>query len=199
VKLVCATRNKGKIREFQRLFAGLSVEILSLSDVGFEDEIEETGGSFEENAYIKAKTVCDFSGLPAFADDSGLEVDMLGGEPGIYSARYGGEGLDDYGRNKLLLEKMIHVSYDLRTAHFVCAICLCMPEPDEREIRIRQRCDGVIGYEPKGVNGFGYDPLFVYNGKSFGEMSDWEKDRISHRGKAVSEFLIQFQEKILED
>jgi XTP/dITP diphosphohydrolase len=192
VKLVCASRNKGKIGEFRRLFegsdfAGLTIETLSLDDVKYNDETEETGETFLENAFIKASTVCRFSGLPAFADDSGLCVDFLNGAPGVSSARFGGPRLDDAGRRELLLSKLENVPDEKRTARFVCALYLCLP--DGRKIEIQESCEGKISREDRGRSGFGYDSVFVYdNRKSFGEMNSSEKDLVSHRGKAVRAF-----------
>lgn len=186
MKLVIATRNRGKLREFERLFSDLDIELPTLDDIGMEDEIPETGSTFAENAYIKAKAASDFSGLPAFADDSGLEVDYLMGEPGIYSARYGGEGLTDQERTALLLEKMKGVPPQRRDARFVCSICLVLPNGGVR--RVERNCSGRIAEEPQGLGGFGYDPVFIYGLHSFGEMNDREKDRVSHRGKATEDF-----------
>lgn len=195
MKLVIATRNRGKLREFERLFSDLEIELLTLDDIGMTEEIEETGSTFEENAYIKAKAASDFSNLPAFSDDSGLEVDYLMGQPGIYSARYGGEGLTDRNRMNLLLEKMKDVSLQMRDAQFVCAICLVFP--DGRKRTVRRTCKGRIAEEPKGTGGFGYDPIFLYDTRTFAEMNDREKDRISHRGKATEDFK-SVLENILE-
>lgn len=185
MKIVCATHNKHKVTEFRRILSPMGIDVVSCDDMGLFDEIEETGTTFEENARIKAKYVCDKLNLPAFADDSGIAVDALDGAPGVYSARYGKPEFDDRDRRLYLLEQMEGKTN--RLARFVCAICLCFP--DGREFAIKEDCEGEIADCEIGENGFGYDPIFLVNGKSFGSIGDSEKDRLSHRGKATREFV----------
>ena len=184
MKLVLASRNKKKIEELRTLLCEEfeNVEILSLDDVGITDEIEEDGVTFEENALIKAR-VAATSGYIGVGDDSGLCVEALGGAPGIYSARYAGEHGNDPKNNALLLEKLKNVPDEQRTARFVCTVCCTYP--DGREIVVTGKCEGKIGYEPKGEGGFGYDPVFMVGDKSFAELTSEEKDKISHRGNAL--------------
>ncbi len=179
-KVVLASNNAGKLREFREILEGL-FEIVSLRDLGLEADPEETGGSFAENARIKAEYSCRLSGLPALADDSGLEVDALGGAPGIYSARYA-PGTDADRVAKLLrdMENM-----EDRTARFVSAVALVYP--DGRQVTARGTCEGVITRQPQGEGGFGYDPIFLPDGydQTFGLLSAETKNSISHRGRAV--------------
>lgn len=193
MKLILASNNKAKLREFKRMFEGTEVEIVSQREAGYDFEVEETGTTFEENSYLKAKAVTDASGCAAIADDSGIEVDCLGGEPGIYSARYGvGHDASDEERNNYMLAKMGD-STD-RTARYVCAVCCTLPNGDV--LRTRGECEGEILFAPKGEGGFGYDPLFVPVGfdRTMAEITPEEKDAISHRGKATREFVEMFKE-----
>ena len=185
MKIIAATKNKNKLREFGEILKGF--EIISQEDAGVDIDVEETGTTFEENSMLKAKAIFDATGITAIADDSGLCVDVLGGEPGVYSARYGGEGYDDSGRVQLLLKNMQNVPDDKRTARFVCAITLVGADG---VITARGECEGKIDYEPKGENGFGYDPVFFVEkyGKTMAEVSPEEKNAISHRGKALKIF-----------
>lgn len=185
MKIIAATKNKNKLREFGEILNGF--EIISQEDAGIDIDVEETGTTFEENSMLKAKAIFDATGITAIADDSGLCVDALGGEPGVYSARYGGEGYDDSGRVQLLLKNMQNVPDDKRTARFVCAITLVGADG---VITARGECEGKIHYEPKGENGFGYDPVFFVEkyGKTMAEVSPEEKNAISHRGKALKIF-----------
>ena len=185
MKIIAATKNKNKLREFGDILNGF--EIISQEDAGVDIDVEETGTTFEENSMLKAKAIFDATGITAIADDSGLCVDALGGEPGVYSARYGGEGYDDSGRVQLLLKNMQNVPDDKRTARFVCAITLVGADG---VITARGECEGKIDYEPKGENGFGYDPVFFVEkyGKTMAEVSPEEKNAISHRGKALEIF-----------
>ena len=185
MKIIAATKNKNKLREFGDILNGF--EIISQEDAGVDIDVEETGTTFEENSMLKAKAIFDATGITAIADDSGLCVDVLGGEPGVYSARYGGEGYDDSGRVQLLLKNMQNVPDDKRTARFVCAITLVGADG---VITARGECEGKIDYEPKGENGFGYDPVFFVEkyGKTMAEVSPEEKNAISHRGKALKIF-----------
>ena len=185
MKIIAATKNKNKLREFGEILNGF--EIISQEDAGIDIDVEETGTTFEENSMLKAKAIFDATGITAIADDSGLCVDALGGEPGVYSARYGGEGYGDSGRVQLLLKNMQNVPDDKRTARFVCAITLVGADG---VITARGECEGKIDYEPKGENGFGYDPVFFVEkyGKTMAEVSPEEKNAISHRGKALKIF-----------
>ena len=190
-KFVLATHNPGKLREMGDILRGLGVEVVSPADVGCHVEVEETGATFAENAMLKAKAVCAASGLPAIADDSGLCVDALGGAPGVYSARYGGEGLDDAGRYRLLLSNLR--GQPTRAAHFACAIACAFPNGDA--LTAEGRCDGAIAYAPMGEGGFGYDPVFLVpeKAKTFGQLTAEEKSQISHRGKALQAFAAKLE------
>ena len=184
MKFIIATHNMKKQAEMQRILSPLGVEVLTAEMAGVTlTDVEETGATFEENAVLKAENGCRESGLPCIADDSGLSVDFLGGEPGVYSARYSGTHGDDEANIQKLLKKLEGVEKEKRTAYYVCAICCVFP--DGREITVRGECHGTIGFERDGNAGFGYDPLFIINGKSFGKYEGEEKDKISHRGNAL--------------
>lgn len=192
---ILATNNMKKLEELQRILSPLGVNVRTAKSIGITlPEVEENGSTFEENAYIKARSACDITHLPSIADDSGLCVDFLGGAPGIYSARFAGEHGNDEKNNDLLLEKLRDVPMEKRTAHYVCAVCCIFP--DGREITVCGECPGFIGFERDGNAGFGYDPLFLVNGRSFGRYSAEEKDKISHRGNALR-LLKKELEKIL--
>ena len=183
MKVVLASKNAHKLQELQDILSAQGVEEILESAAGVDVEVEETGTTFEENSLLKARAVMEASGLPAIADDSGLMVDALNGAPGVYSARYGGPGLDDAGRYRLLLENMRGVLD--RKCRFVSAITLCMPSGDI--VTARGECPGTLAYAPQGENGFGYDPIFYVpeKGKYMAELSSEEKNAISHRGKAL--------------
>lgn len=188
MKIVIATKNEGKVREFRKLLQPLGYEAVSLKDEGIDAEINEDGDTFEENAHIKAREIYKLSGLPVIADDSGLEVEFLGGAPGIYSARYAGEGASDEERNQKLLEEMQGVDTPLRNARFVCAL-YCILD-DKREYCVTGTLEGFIGEEPKGEHGFGYDPVFMIDeDTSLAEVDEEEKNRISHRANAMKKLL----------
>ena len=191
MKLVLASKNPHKLKELEEILSGLGVEVMLESEAGVDVEVEETGTTFEENALLKAKAVCEASGLPAVADDSGLCVDALNGAPGVYSARYGGEGLDDPGRCRLLLENL-RGQLD-RRGKFVSAICCCFPNGDT--VTARGECPGTIAYAPRGENGFGYDPIFFLPSlkKTFAQLTPEEKNAISHRGNALREFKTELE------
>ncbi|MBE6996101.1 MAG: XTP/dITP diphosphatase [Ruminococcaceae bacterium] len=187
MKFVLATNNPKKLTEMAAILSGLNVEVVSPKDLGIHIEVEETGTTFAENAMLKAKAICEATGLPAIADDSGLCVDALNGGPGVYSARYGGEGLDDKGRYLLLLNSMR--GQTTRAAHFACAIACVFP--DGKTLTAQGRCDGTIAFAPMGEGGFGYDPVFFlpeYR-KTFGQLTAEEKEAVSHRGRALREFV----------
>ena len=183
IRLLIATNNPNKAQEYQEILADLPVAVTYLADEGITLDPEETGATFAENAIIKAQAFAQASGLLTLADDSGLEVDALGGEPGVYSARYGGTAKDDHtGRNRLVLGKLAaqNVPWAERTARFRCIIALAAPE------RLIGTVEGYIAYEPKGSNGFGYDPIFFVPelNQTLGEAPSAVKHRISHRGRA---------------
>ena len=187
MKYVLATHNPGKLKEMGAILARFGVEVVSPKDLGLTVDVEETGTTFAENAMLKAKAICAAAQLPAIADDSGLCVDALNGGPGVYSARYGGEGLDDRGRYMLLLNNMR--GQTTRAAHFACAIACAFPNGDT--LTAEGRCDGTIAFAPMGEGGFGYDPVFFVpeKAKTFGQLTAKEKSAISHRGRALESFV----------
>ena len=187
MKFVLATQNQKKLREMSDILSGFGVEVVTPKSLGIDLEVEETGTTFAENAMLKAKAICAAADLPAIADDSGLCVDALAGAPGVYSARYGGEGLDDVGRYRLLLENLR--GQTTRTAHFACAIACAFPNGDT--LTAEGKVEGTIAYAPMGEGGFGYDPIFFYPPlrKTFGQLTAEEKHGISHRGKALEVFV----------
>lgn len=178
MKFVIATHNPGKVVEFKRILEPMDIEVV-MAELS---EPEETGKTFGENAFIKARAACEETGLPAVADDSGLCVDFLDGAPGIYSARFAEPGK----RRLTVLEKLKDVPVEKRGAHFVSAVCAVFPNGDR--IDAEGKCYGVIAFESRGENGFGYDSIFEQEGRTFGEMSNEEKDARSHRGFAFQEF-----------
>ena len=186
MRFVLATHNPGKLREMGEILKDFGIEVVSPKDLGITVDVEETGSTFAENAMLKAKAICKAADLPAIADDSGLCVDALNGAPGVYSARYGGEGLDDRGRYMLLLSSLRGAP--TRAAHFACAVACAFPNGDT--LTAEGRCDGSIAYAPLGEGGFGYDPVFLLpeKGKTFGQLSQEEKSAVSHRGRALKDF-----------
>ena len=184
-KLVFATGNMNKLREIKEILADLDVEVLSMKEAGVDIDIVEDGKTFEENAFIKARAVCKASGHLALADDSGLEVDALGKEPGIYSARYMGEDTSYDIKNQNIIDRLEGVPDEKRTARFVCAMAAVFPDGTEKSFV--KTMEGRIGYKIAGENGFGYDPIFYLPeyGKTSAEISPEEKNAISHRGKAL--------------
>ena len=187
-----ATNNQKKLKEIQRILDSFGITAKTLKELDINIEIEENGTTFEENAVIKAKAIAEICGLPTISDDSGLEVDALNGAPGVYTARFAGEhATDDENIDKLLAE-MEGVEKEKRTARFVSAVCLYMP--DGRNTVCRGTCEGWIGWERIGDGGFGYDPVFMVDEISYSQMSPEAKDAISHRGSA----LRQLKEKISE-
>ena len=192
MKLVLASQNQKKIKEMNEILSQLGIEVCSQAEAGVNLDVEETGTTFEENSLLKAHAVMEASGMPAIADDSGLCVDCLGGAPGVYSARYGGEGLDDTARYKLLLENMR--GQMPRTAKFVSVITCCFPNGDI--ITARGECPGTIAFAPMGEGGFGYDPVFFIPGlkKTFAQLTAEEKNAISHRGKALEVFKTKLED-----
>lgn len=178
-----ASQNKKKLAELRRILEPMGICVKTAAELGFEEDVEETGTTFAENSFIKASAACKALGVPAIADDSGLCVDALGGAPGIYSARYAGEHGDDLANMNKLLDDMFDVPGRKRTAHYVCAITVVMP--DGRTLSTEGTCEGVIAQNPKGNNGFGYDPIFKVGMKTMAQLDDTKKDAISHRGKAL--------------
>ena len=185
-KIVFATTNEGKVKEIKEILGDFPIEVVSMKEMGITADIEENGTTFEENSLIKARALVKLTGLPALADDSGLEVDYLNGEPGIYSARYLGRDTDYDYKNNYIIDKLSGAKGEERSARFVCVISLVLP--DGREFVERGVVEGLIGYEQKGENGFGYDPIFYLPeyGKTSAEIPPEEKNRISHRGKALT-------------
>ena len=191
-RFVLATHNPGKLREMADILSRFGVEVVSPKDLGITVDVEETGATFAENAMLKARAICKAANLPAIADDSGLCVDALNGGPGVYSARYGGEGLDDRGRCMLLLGSMR--GQPTRAAHFACAVACAFP--DGKTLTAEGRCDGTIAFAPMGEGGFGYDPVFFVPTlkKTFAQLTAEEKNAISHRGKALEAFQVKLKE-----
>jgi XTP/dITP diphosphohydrolase len=190
--LLLGSSNPGKLREMRQLLAGMPYRVLGPADVGLRDAPEETGTTFMENAILKARHYAEKSGLLVVADDSGLSVEALGGGPGLYSSRFGGEGATDEDRNRLLLDRLAGLPPERRGARFTSAVAAA---GDGRVLfQAEENVEGRIVEAPRGGNGFGYDPVFFYPpfGKTFGEVSGEEKDRVSHRGKSFArlrEFL----------
>lgn len=196
MKIVLASNNQNKLREMKAILSPLGWEILSQSEAGVHVEPEENGVTFEENSYIKAQTVMEAAGLPAIADDSGIEVDALGGEPGVYSARYGGDACaDDKARNRLLIQNMNAVPEGKRTGRFVSVIT--MVSPDKTVVSARGELEGEILRQEQGEGGFGYDPLFYIptEGCTMAELTAQRKNEISHRAVALQKFVEQLTGK----
>lgn len=185
-RVLAATHNEGKLREFQRILEPFGIAVETLGDSAALESVEENGGTFAENALIKARAVHAATGEAVVADDSGLCVDALDGRPGVYSARYLGEDTPYPEKMRGLLKELEGVPAERRTAHFSSAVAYLSADGTERVFE--GRCDGVIGFEPRGERGFGYDPLFYMNGKSFSELTDEEKDAVSHRARALAAF-----------
>ena len=195
MKVVLASKNKHKLEEISKITEKFDIELILQSECGVDVDVEENGTTFEENSLIKAKAVMEATGLPALADDSGIAVDALGGEPGIYSARYGfDESLDDWGRMMLLLKNTEHVPDGQRQAQFVCVITLVTP--DGKVIQARGEVHGELTREPKGENGFGYDPIFFYPpaGCTTAQLPSEQKNAVSHRGNALKLFYEKMKE-----
>ena len=197
MKICAATGNAGKLRELRRILEAQGHEVVSQKELGITIEPDETGTTFEANALIKAETICKASSLPTIADDSGLCVDALNGAPGVYSARYGGEGLDDKGRYTLLLQNLR--GQTTRAAHFTCAIACAFPNGDT--LTAEGQAPGTIAFAPMGDNGFGYDPVFFVpdKAKTFAQLTQEEKAEISHRGKALREFTGKLETYLKEN
>ncbi len=195
MKVVLASKNKHKLEEISRITREFGMELILQSELGVDIDVEENGSTFEENSFIKAEAVMKATGLPALADDSGLAVEALKGQPGIYSARYGfDESLNDRGRLELLLKNMHEVPDGSRQAKFVCVITLVTPEG--QTLQARGEVHGRILWEAEGQNGFGYDPIFYYPplGKTFAQLSSQEKNEVSHRAVALKVFNEKLKE-----
>ena len=195
MKVVLASKNKHKLVEISQITEKFGMELVLESDLGVDIDVEETGSTFEENSFLKAEAVMKATGLPALADDSGIAVDALNGEPGIYSARYGfDESLDDWGRLQLLLKNTEQVPDERRQAKFVCVITLVTPQ--QEIIQARGEVHGMLLRTPAGQGGFGYDPIFYYPplGKSLAELTPEEKNQVSHRANALQVFYQKLKE-----
>ncbi|MBQ4096082.1 MAG: RdgB/HAM1 family non-canonical purine NTP pyrophosphatase [Oscillospiraceae bacterium] len=189
MKLIIASNNKGKIKEFKKLLEPMGYEVFSQREADINIEVEENGTTFEENAAIKARAIFKLTGCATLADDSGISVDALDGAPGVYSARYGTPDLDDEGRTALLLKEMQNVPDDKRTARYVAVIHFI--KENGEEISVRGECEGKIGYEPVGENGFGYDPVFIYGDKTFAQHTEEFKNSVSHRANALKKLALK--------
>ncbi len=194
-RVIVASGNQGKIKEIREILAPLDLEVVSMKDAGIEVDVEETGQSFEENALLKAKGIAMLTDDLVIADDSGLEIDYLNKEPGIYSARYLGRDVSYDVKNQNLLDRMEGVPDEKRSARFVCAVAAILP--NKKELVVRGVMEGRIGYEIKGEYGFGYDPIFHLPeyGKSSAEILPEEKNKISHRGKALQKMFLLLKEE----
>ncbi len=194
-RVIVASGNQGKIKEIREILAPLDLEVVSMKDAGIEVDVEETGQSFEENALLKAKGIATLTDDLVIADDSGLEIDYLNKEPGIYSARYLGRDVSYDVKNQNLLDRMEGVPDEKRSARFVCAVAAILP--NKKELVVRGVMEGRIGYEIKGEYGFGYDPIFYLPeyGKSSAEILPEEKNKISHRGKALQKMFLLLKEE----
>lgn len=193
-RLIIASNNAGKLREFKKLLEPFGFEVQSMREAGFTGEIVEDGETFEENAHIKARAIFEQMKVPTIADDSGLVIDFLNGAPGVYSARYAGEGASDEERCQKVLEEMHGVPRELREARFVCSIYFIYDEDDEYSVN--GTVEGYIGDEPLGSNGFGYDPIFMLDDdESMATIGEDEKNKISHRAKAFQKLAEILKEK----
>jgi XTP/dITP diphosphohydrolase len=196
MKVVLASKNPHKLVEIKQITDKFGFDLVLQSELGIDIDVEETGTTFEENSLIKARAVMEATGLPALADDSGIAVDALNGEPGVYSARYGfDESLDDWGRMMLLLKNTEHVPDGQRQAKFVCVISFVTP--DGKTIQARGEIHGELTREPRGENGFGYDPIFYYPpfGQTTAEIAAEQKNQVSHRGNALRIFYEKLKEE----
>ncbi len=193
MKFIIASNNSKKLEELKRILNPLGINAVTAKQEGITlDEVEETGTTFAENAFLKAQAAFKKTGLPSVADDSGLSVDALDGRPGVYTARYGGENATDEDRYLKLLDELKGVPAEKRTAHFTSAICCILA--DGTVIKAEGICEGKIAFEPCGSEGFGYDPVFMYGDKSYAQLSAAEKDLVSHRGKALRKLKAELEE-----
>lgn len=186
-KIILASNNKGKLEEISKELSEFGIEVISQKEAGFDIEVDENANTFEGNATLKAEAIYDKLKMPVISDDSGLEIDALNGEPGVFSKRYAGPNATNKDKINKVLNLMKDVPDDKRTARFTCAICY-IDENGEKHI-FKESCEGKILHEPRGKNGFSYDPIFLYGDKSFAEISMDEKNKVSHRGKAVKDLV----------
>lgn len=195
-RIVVATQNKGKVKEIREMLEGLPVEVKTMGEVGIDIDVEETGITFEENAVLKAEAISKMVDAIVIADDSGLEIDYLNKEPGIYSARYLGKDTPYEVKNQIILDRLKDVPKEERTARFVCAMALC--EAGKETFITRGVLEGYIGYQPEGENGFGYDPILFVDelGTSTANISMEEKNKISHRAKALKQIIEKIKERV---
>lgn len=193
MKFIIASNNPKKLKELERILNPLGINAVTAKQEGITlDEVEETGTTFAENAFLKAQAAFKKAGLPSVADDSGLSVDALDGRPGVYTARYGGENASDEDRYLKLLDELKEVPAGKRNAHFTSAICCILS--DGTVIEAEGICEGKIAFAPCGNGGFGYDPVFMYGDKSYAQLSAAEKDLVSHRGKALRKLKSELEE-----
>ena len=197
MKFVIATHNKHKVIEFKRILEPLGIEVVSQGEAGIQVDVIENGTTFAENSKIKAEAVCKAGNCVAIADDSGICIDAFDGGPGVYSARFLGEDTPYTEKNAIILDRLKNVADEERTARYVCAISCIFPNGDA--IYTEGVCEGKIGYEPKGQNGFGYDPIFYIGETSLAQITDEEKDKISHRGIALVKFVEQLKEYLKDN
>ena len=190
--IILASNNKNKLNEITEKVKGIDIKIISQSEAGYDIEVEETGKTFEENAILKAEAIYKISNMPVIAEDSGLEIDYLNGEPGVYTKRYAGENATSQDKIEKVLRLLENVEESKRTARFKCVICYI--DKEGKKHIFKGSCEGKITYEPYGTTGFAYDPIFLYNTKTFAQMTSNEKNEISHRGKAVSK-LVEYLQK----
>ncbi len=186
MKVILASNNKNKLSEIKKILSPYGYELISQSEAGIDLEVDETGTTFEENASLKAQAIYNLTGSAVISDDSGLEVDYLNGAPGVHSHRYAGENATDADRCQKLLNELDGVEESMRSARFVCVICYI--DNNGNKTLVRGTCEGKIGIRPEGENGFGYDPVFMYNGRSFAQLSADEKNNVSHRADALRKF-----------
>ncbi len=191
--IILASNNKNKLREISEKVKTFNIKIISQSEAGYDIEIEETGKTFQENAILKAETIYKIANTPVIAEDSGLEIDALNGEPGIYSGRYAGPKATNKDRIEKILNLLKNVEDNKRTARFKCALCY-IDKKGEKHI-FEESCEGKITNEPCGTAGFAYDPIFLYGTKTFAQMTEEEKNKISHRGKTINKFIEYLKEE----
>lgn len=197
MKIFIATKNKHKLKELERILTPMGFDVVSENDLKAPlDEVDETGTTYEENALLKARSGYKATGLITVADDSGLSVDILDGAPGLYSARYSGQGATYASNNDKLLAALKDVPMEKRTAKFVSSVACVFP--DGREFTVRGECEGYVATEPSGEGGFGYDPIFVCAAGCYAQLSPEEKDKVSHRGKALRLFKTELSKYIKE-
>ncbi len=188
---ILASNNKNKLREYKEKLSEFGIDVISQAEAGINIEVEETGTTFAENAELKAKAIYDLVKKPVISDDSGLSVDALGGDPGVFSHRFAGP--TDQDRINKILTLLENVDDEKRTAHFTCAICFI--DENGNEHIFEEKCEGTIARKQEGENGFGYDPIFLYEGKTFADISSEEKNEISHRGRAIKSFVNYIRNK----